>query len=68
MRQSFLFHKLQVWHLAKELVKEIATELCFIFENDFQRAFRSIKAIAEKLSAFRGSQLSPLNSHLSSKV
>jgi four helix bundle protein len=121
----FVFHKLQVWHLAKELVKstyqltkgfpseerfglasqinraaisvasnlaegsgrvsrkdqahftqlsygslmelacqlEIAKDLNFIAESDFQSICAPIKSIAEKLSALRTSQLSSLNPH-----
>jgi four helix bundle protein len=130
MRHTFIFHKLQVWHLAKELARdvynitkefpieekfglvtqinraaisvasniaegsgrtnrkdqahftqlaygslmevacqlEIATDLHFIAEDEFQRICASIKVIAEKLSALRSSQLSSLNSHPSSRV
>ena len=129
MREAFVFHKLQVWHLTKELVKdiytltgrfpskekfglasqinraaisvasnlaegsgrtsrkdqayftqlaygslmevacqlEIATDLQFICEEDFQSACASIKVISEKLSAMRSSQLSSLNPHPSSR-
>lgn len=121
----FVFHKLQVWHLAKELVKniynitkgfpveekfglasqinratisvasniaegsgrisrkdqahftqlsygslmevacqlEIAQDLDFITEDELQSFYRSIKTVAEKLSALRSSQLSSLNTH-----
>jgi four helix bundle protein len=123
MKHVFVFHKLQVWHLAKELTKEIycitkkfpaaekfglisqinraaisvasnlaegsgrmsrkdqahftqlaygslmevacqleiATELHFLPEEDFQRLSTLIKTIADKLSALRNSQLATLN-------
>lgn len=121
----FVFHKLQVWRLAKELVKdiynltkrfpaeerfglasqinraaisvasniaegsgrisrkdqahftqlsygslmevacqlEIARDLDFVTEDELQSVCRSIKTVAEKLSALRSSQLSSLNTH-----
>ena len=130
MRHAFVFHKLQVWHLAKELAKEIysitkrfpldekfglvlqlnraavsvasnlaegsgrtsrkdqahftqlaygslmevacqleiAADLHFISEDEFQKICASIKTISEKLSALRNSQLSSLNPQPSSKV
>lgn len=123
MRAEFVYHKLQVWHLAKGLVKdiyaitkrfpteekfglvgqinraaisiasniaegsgrtsrrdqahftqlaygslmevscqlEIACDLDFITEDEFQSVFGSIKTIAEKLSALRRSQLAEMN-------
>jgi four helix bundle protein len=124
MKAMFVFHKLQVWQLSKQLAKEvygvtrrfpaeerfglvsqinraaisvasnlaegsgrisrkdqahftqiaygslmelacqleIATELGFILENDFEAVSSRIKKVSEKLSALRSSQLSTLNS------
>ncbi len=45
---------------------EIATELHFLPEGDFQKISALIKTIADKLSALRNSQLSTLNSQPSS--
>ena len=130
MRETFVYHKLQVWHLAKDLVKdiygftksfpaeekfgltaqinraaisvasniaegsgrmgrkdqahftqlsygslmevacqlEIAKELDFMSEDELNRISGSIQTLAQKLSALRSSQLSSLNSHLSTGV